>query len=611
MSMRRFSALRREGDGVVVTIVASEGHESWDDAWPLVAGWRGIASLHGSGMSIEEDGDSVRVVLEEQTTYTVRVAGVRCERAGFGEPSVQAVSAPRAHEAVFRLDTANLIGLTTIVFDPTRPEDESAVAARIRVRKLGDPDADFVWLVMSLVKAIRGLALTVASPTALKTARNTRGDHYAYEDLVFLRSIAKDVLQAVEQISRNPHRRVIRRVESMDAWLAPEIPAAQLASIATDPRSIARVSETEQRRLVSPGARPTFTKSERTFGPVRLPAGRREVDYDTYENRFVRFVVTTFRQRALSIADAAHRAGRPSLARDANDIAVRFASLLRLTPFTEVRDLTTFTSTSQVLLREGAYNRLLRLYREFVLTADIVWDRFRTLQENRDVARLYEMWVFLETVRAVGSALGRGAQIEDLATALIRTLPDGLHINLTEGRKSSVAFRLPDGHVRVTYNESYPRARTDPRASGKAASYSLPLRPDVSIEVRCGSRCRRIFLDAKYRVDGFGAEPVLDEESGAQPGQQGTFKPSDLHKMHTYRDAIGGAFAAVAVYPGVEQRLYPPMRADFTTRGGVGAVPLRPGDSYDAGVFVEEISALMRETWASMNSTATAGAVTG
>lgn len=610
--MRRFSALRRERDGVVVTLVASEDRESWDDAWPLVAGWRGIASPRGTGMSIEEDGDSVRVVLEEQTTYTVRVAGATCERAGFGEPHVQAVSAAQAHEAVFRLKTGNLIGLTTIVFDPTSPEDDSAVAARIRVRKLGDPDADFAWLVMSVVKAIRALALTVASPTALKTARTTRAASYAYEDLVFLRSIAKDVSQAVEQISRNPHRRVIRRVESMDAWLAPEIAPAQLASIATDPRSIARVSEIEQRRLVSPGARRTFSRSERHFGPVRLPAGRREVDYDTYENRFVRFVVTSFRQRALSIADAARRADRPSLARDANAIAVGFASLLRLTPFAEVSDLMTFASTSQVLLREDAYNRLLRLYREFVLTADVVWDRFRTLQENRDVARLYEMWVFLETVRAVASVLGHGAQAEDAATALIRTLPDGLHVNLAEGRKSSVAFRLPDGHVRVTYNESYRHTRTDPRASGTAASYSLSLRPDVSIEVRRGSRQRRIFLDAKYRVDGFSAALMTDEdEADEQPGQHGTFKPSDLHKMHTYRDAIAGAFAAVAVYPGVEQRLYPPKRADFTKRGGVGAVPLRPGDLYDADAFVDEVSAVMRATWASMSSTATADGVTG
>ena len=91
-----------------------------------------------------------------------------------------------------------------------------------------------------------------------------------------------------------------------------------------------------------------------------------------------------------------------------------------------------------------------------------------------------------------------------------------------------------------------------------------------------GSRRRRIFLDAKYRVDGFGAALVSDEdEADEQPGQQGTFKPSDLHKMHTYRDAIGGAFAAVAVYPGDKQRLYPPTRVDSPR--GVASGPSRSG----------------------------------
>jgi len=252
-------------------------------------------------------------------------------------------------------------------------------------------------------------------------------------------------------------------------------------------------------------------------------------------------------------------------------------------------------------MREDAYNRLLRLYREFVLTADIVWDRFRTLQENRDVAGLYEMWVFVETVRAVGAVLGVGADPKDSATALIRTLPDGLHINLAEGKRSSVTFRLPDGHVRVTYNESYRRASVDHRDAGSAASYSLTLRPDVSIEVARGAQHRRVFLDAKYRVDGFGPSLLGDEpEPDDQPGPQGTFKPADLHKMHTYRDAIGGAFAAVAVYPGAERRLFPSRRADFSVRGGVGALPLRPGSAYDPADFDDDVAALVRAAWSSM-----------
>ncbi len=68
--------------------------------------------------------------------------------------------------------------------------------------------------------------------------------------------------------------------------------------------------------------------------------------------------------------------------------------------------------------------------------------------------------------------------------------------------------------------------------------------------VEAGSRRRRIFLDAKYRVDGLSKAFFGDQEpDDVSDEPEGTFKPDDLHKMHTYRDAVGGAFAAVAVYP--------------------------------------------------------------
>lgn len=73
------------------------------------------------------------------------------------------------------------------------------------MRKLVDPDADFAWLVMSVVKAIRALALTVASPTALKTARSIRATSYAYEDLIFC---VRSQMMSRRPWSRSPATRI-------------------------------------------------------------------------------------------------------------------------------------------------------------------------------------------------------------------------------------------------------------------------------------------------------------------------------------------------------------------------------------------------------------------
>ena len=51
--------------------------------------------------------------------------------------------------------------------------------------------------------------------------------------------------------------------------------------------------------------------------------------------------------------------------------------------------------------------------------------------------------------------------------------------------------------------------------------------------------------------------------------------------MHAYRDAIGGAFAALAIYPGAEDRFFPDDPGAFAQLGGVGALPLRPRQEVD------------------------------
>ena len=85
-------------------------------------------------------------------------------------------------------------------------------------------------------------------------------------------------------------------------------------------------------------------------------------------------------------------------------------------------------------------------------------------------------------------------------------------MNLAEGRKSEVSFVLPTGRIRVTYNQSYGRSAEDPRKTSAAASYSLTLRPDVSVVLSRGTKRRRLLLDAKYRVDGFSKALQADQD---------------------------------------------------------------------------------------------------
>ena len=232
---------------------------------------------------------------------------------------------------------------------------------------------------------------------------------------------------------------------------------------------------------------------------MRLQAVRRVVDHDTFENRFVRFALEAFRDRSHAIAVAARRSRRPALAAEADALAVGFGSWLRRSPFEDVGTLRGFTMTSQVLLREDSYNALLRRYREFLLTSDVAWDGFDLLQESRDAAKLYEMWVFIQTVRAAASFADPLPGIE--GDSLLRLDGSGLVVNLQRGVKSAVRFAFGQARMDVTYDRTYSRAVLDPRPSARPASYSLALRPDVSIELVTPTARMRGFVDAKYRVD--------------------------------------------------------------------------------------------------------------
>ncbi len=53
---------------------------------------------------------------------------------------------------------------------------------------------------------------------------------------------------------------------------------------------------------------------------------------------------------------------------------------------------------------------------------------------------------------------------------------------------------------------------------------------------------------------------------------RGAFKSEDIHKMHTYRDAIRACRGAYVLYPGSETRIFS-LDGARDLDGGVGAIP--------------------------------------
>lgn len=553
-------------------------------AWHLIGG-------NATSIQLDPVAAEPRPLLREQRQYVVTVHAAPPCRLSWGWDAKPLRALAIGQHALYQLDTGNAVGQSQLVVE-LGGDRSVAIPFRIANRKL-DTDEDFNWLVEELARAIRGIALSMAGPTRLPTTPKSSERSLDYEDLVFLTSVVRDVERTLERIAARPHRRLEYGTQWRVIGSAGELAPGGPRNIATAGQFLRRVDRAAHERVLPARARPQFhTASGAPVLPVRLPIRTREVTYDTFENRFVRYVLERFGARARAIAHAMRLHGNLRLALDAHDIEGRCRAMLRQPFLEEVGQLNTMRAASQVLLRDDAYNRILRTYHEFLLSAVVDWNGLRQLQENHDVAELYEMWVYMEVVRMLLTSLGGTiAPPEDVRPVLATT--DRLVVSLQREHASALSIHGARGMIASAYyNRTFP-ARHGAMTSSPM-SYSLPLRPDVVVELSGAGSRRLLVFDAKYRIERMGMAFAAIEDDGASAGPVApTFKADDVHKMHAYRDAIDGVFAAIAVYPGSESdaSLYP--RVGFGEHGGVGAVPLRPGAAVRRGALQRTMRVLL------------------
>ncbi len=178
---------------------------------------------------------------------------------------------------------------------------------------------------------------------------------------------------------------------------------------------------------------------------------------------------------------------------------------------------------SPSLHHRGGYREIATLWWSLTEVAPRLLPRGDDGVASRDSPSLYERWCGIEVARALGFD------------------PRAMLASRAEVRRSDGATLWSQ------------------RSYGDAGSYSLNFRPDFTLE----AAGRRLLLDAKYRMD-----PA-----------RGTLPSDELAAMHAYRDAIAGAWGAVALFPGEHRdgRWFTAPR-----EGGVGALALRPTTSAEA-----------------------------
>jgi len=286
--------------------------------------------------------------------------------------------------------------------------------------------------------------------------------------------------------------------------------------------------------------------ADRQYSAIRLPTIKKVTSYDTPENRFIKFVLKDFEGLCIRIRTD-HYKDAPILA-DADAILHIVRQHLAEPLFRDVRPLTYFPSHSSVLTRDFAYAGI---YEHFMRskygTSHLLENLEAQLRYSslKDIATLYEIWCFTQV-----------ANVTFKADEVVYI--DGFNRNLNK-LSNGVCWRT--NNIAIYFNKSFGK---------NSGSYSLTLRPDIVVERTLNTKIKYWHFDAKYKV-----KTTSDVSGNAHSG--------DIHKMHTYVDAIEGSVASIALYPGTTNRSYPRMKETELTKlectlkqGGVGAIGLVP-----------------------------------
>jgi predicted component of viral defense system (DUF524 family) len=383
-----------------------------------------------------------------------------------------------------------------------------------------------------------------------------------------------------------------------------------------------------QRRTV-PATHPLRTQlglqsvAERVLVPQKLR------NRDTLENRFVKFALGEF-QAFLTHAQGVFEScsGWGASAVLSGRLAATVEDWLGRSLFREVGEMYFAPLGSPVLQRKAGYREVLRWWLRFRTAAELSWEGGEELFHagQRDVASLYEYWLFFELLGWFCKKCRGGERpaVEELIEGLDEGSPnlrlrkqyqlgpfDGMFVGKSRKLKA-----------RFTYNRRF--EVTQDRHDG--GSWTQRLHPDYTltfwpadlseVESERHELLVHVHFDAKYRVKdvdrlfGGNDESLSDEDQAVQYEKEekeegeGNYQRGDLLKMHAYRDAIKRSQGAYILYPGWGN-YKPPFRGFHEILPGLGAFGVAP-DANGKAQGLESLEKFLDEVLAHLGNCTTA-----
>lgn len=477
-------------------------------------------------------------------------------------------------------------------------------SVEVRSRKLSYK-ADYQHMLKDITKRCIDLLQEMRSPSAFKAEPDPGNDPETIgQRFAFVRALLQNRAfeNALHRITTHPHQMWQHDVEDRPLSRGFKPSGKQLRQLAQGGR-----------RVKVPEAHPLHSTLQTL--PEHITVTRATLTEDTPENRFVKFALRSFHRFLDTMRGQVKDDVKDArLLQEINALCTRLDEALASDVMRRASEPDFLPLGSPTLQRREGYREVLQAWLHFAMAAKLVWHGGEKVYGagQRDVATLYEYWVFFELLYIVAEVFKLD---QPVSKTLIEPTADGFGLKLKAGQHMALTGRsVQKGRVlevRFSYNRSF---RTTSR-SRVAGSWTQDLRPDYTLslwpvgfteeQAELQELMVHVHFDAKYRIEQAAEllasredrDAVSDEELATaldkekQDEKRGTYKRADLLKMHAYRDAIRRTQGAYVVYPG-------PTGGDKRMQGfhevlpGLGAFALRPGSGTDAmTAFLQEVVA--------------------
>ena len=250
----------------------------------------------------------------------------------------------------------------------------------------------------------------------------------------------------------------------------------------------------------------------------RVLAVKKQVTYDTSENRFVKFVLNSIIRKLEEFVQRYHRSAvrtEEKVLSDADKMIRDVKRVLNTTFLREVSEYSAAQSMSLVFGMAPGYRELYKYYIMLQRSLSVNGDVFR--MSPKDTAQLYEYWCFIKLF----SLLKKEYQL--ISPDIIKVDNRGITVTLVKGTRSAARFMNPGTGelIKLIYNP------------GESKTQTVNQKPDHVLELeKKGTKVTyKYVFDAKYRI---GLHPESHFYPDTKPGP----KVEDINTMHRYRDSI-------------------------------------------------------------------------